>query len=334
MFELSFRNIRWVAASLGAAAIVAGATPSSAQLTLETSSSAQPAQAKAHNVAAKKKKKPAPTPDAAPSVAATPAPSTASATNSAQQAQNPLTPLYSIINENDTNFGVGPLRGTQNVLLVEPVTPIRLTPDFNLVTRWITPVIREPALAPSIPSEFGLGNVQPQFFFTPAHQGDGFVWSLGPNLWLPTATDKTLGVNRFGGGPTGVALEVQGPWLYGVLADNVWAGSHGSSATGTRINQVTLEPFFFYNLPAGGWYICSLPIITADWTLPNHKWTVPIGGGFGRVVPVDKLLMNLRFEAFYNGAFGHAAGITNVGNWTLQFTLHFLLPEAKVPAFF
>ena len=69
------------------------------------------------------------------STAATPAPSAASATNSAQQAQNPLTPLYSIINENDTNFGVGPLRGTQNVLLVEPVIPIRLTPNFNLVTR-------------------------------------------------------------------------------------------------------------------------------------------------------------------------------------------------------
>ena len=100
---------------------------------------------------------------------------------------------------------------------------------------------------------------QPQFFFTPAHQGDGFVWSLGPNLWLPTATDKTLGVNRFGGGPTGVALEVQGPWLYGVLADNVWAGSHGSSANGQRINQLTLEPFFFYNLPAGGWYISFPP---------------------------------------------------------------------------
>ena len=229
---------------MGGAMVIALATPSSAQLTLEPSSSAQPSPAladsavanKSHSAVAKKKKKPAPTPDPAPSVASTPAPSTSSATNSAQQAQNPLTPLYSIINENDTNLGVGPLRGTQNVLLVEPVTPIRLTPDFNLVTRWITPVIREPALAPSVPSEFGLGNVQPQFFFTPAHQGDGFVWSLGPNLWLPTATDKTLGVNRFGGGPTGVALEVQGPWLYGVLADNVWAGSHGSSATGQRIN--------------------------------------------------------------------------------------------------
>ena len=316
---------------MGAAAIIAVATPSSAQVTPETPSSAKAAPAKAHGTIAKRKKKTAPATDPAPSAAVTPAPSAASATNSAQQAQNPLTPLYSIINENDTNFGVGPLRGTQNALLVEPVTPIRLTPDFNLVTRWIIPVVREPALAPSVPSEFGLGNVQPQFFFTPAHQGNGFVWSLGPNLWLPTATNKTLGVNRFGGGPTGVALEVQGPWLYGVLADNVWAGSHGSSATGQRINQLTLEPFFFYNLPAGGWYICSLPIITADWTAPHHKWTVPIGGGFGRVVPVNNLLMNLRFEAFYNGALGHAPGITNVGNWTLQFTLHFLLPEAKVP---
>jgi len=105
-----------------------------------TPSSAQ--SAKTHNAVAKKNKKPAPTPVDALSVAATPAPSAASATNSAQQAQNPLTPLYSIINENDTNFGVGPLRGTQNVLLVEPVTPIRLTLDFNLVARWITPVIR------------------------------------------------------------------------------------------------------------------------------------------------------------------------------------------------
>ena len=327
--------------ALAFASVIAFATSSSAQstptksdsiITFVTPSSAQ--SAKTHNAVAKKNKKPAPTPVDALSVAATPAPSTASATNSAQQAQNPLTPLYSIINENDTNFGVGPLRGTQNVLLVEPVTPIRLTPDFNLVARWITPVISEPALAPSVPSEFGLGNVQPQFFFTPAHTGNGFVWALGPNLWLPTATDKTLGVNRFGGGPTGVALEVQGPWLYGVLANNVWAGSHGSSATGQRINQMTLEPFFFYNFPAGGWYICSLPIITADWTLPNHKWTVPIGGGFGRVIPVDKMLMNLRFETFYNGALGHAGGITNVGNWTVQFTLHFLFPEAKTPALF
>jgi hypothetical protein len=131
--------------------------------------------------------------------AAMAAPPATSDNAAARQAQNPLTPLYSIINENDTSPGVGPLRRTQNVLLIEPVIPIRLTPDFNLVTRWITPVVRQPALAPTIGSEFGLGNIQPQFFFTPALKGDGFVWSLGPNFWLPTATDKTLGTSGVAG---------------------------------------------------------------------------------------------------------------------------------------
>ena len=96
--------------------------------------------------------------------------------DAARQSQNPLTPLYSIINENDTNPGVGPLRRTQNVLLVEPVIPIRLTPDFNLVTRWITPVIRQPARAPTIGPEFGLGNPAAVLLYA-STQGDGFVWS-------------------------------------------------------------------------------------------------------------------------------------------------------------
>ena len=304
-----------------------------AVIAFATASSGQSAPEKANSADAKKKKKPAPTARPDHSAAATSAPPATSDHDTAHEAQNPLTPLYSIINENDTNPGVGPLRRTQNVLLVEPVIPIRLTPEFNLVTRWITPVIRQPALAPSIGREFGLGNIQPQFFFTPAHKGDGFVWSLGPNFWLPTATDKTLGINKFGGGPTAVALVVQGPLIAGVLASNTWAGSHGSSLTGQRINQLFVEPFFFYNLSAGR-YICSLPYITADWTVPDHKWTLPFGGGFGRVFPVGDVLVNTRFEAYYNGALGHAPGITNAGNWTARFTLHFLLPKAEVSTLF
>ncbi|MGA7374282.1 MAG: hypothetical protein WBW37_17045 [Methyloceanibacter sp.] len=112
-----------------------------------------------------------------PSAAALSAPPTASF-GAAIQAQNPLSPVYSLLNENSTNFNMGPLERTQDVLLVEPVIPIRLTPNFNLITRWITPVIWQPALAPSIGSEFGLGNITPQFFFTPARQGNGFVWGL------------------------------------------------------------------------------------------------------------------------------------------------------------
>ena len=152
---------------------------------------------------AKKKKKPAPKPDPNPSAAAKPASSSASANSQATQAQSPLTPLWSVINENYTNGGVGPLHKTQNILIVEPIIPLKLTPDWNLITRWNTPITYMPRLAepvgpfPGIGPEFGLSNMQPQFFFTPAHPGS-FTFAVGPALWLPTATDKTLGINKCG----------------------------------------------------------------------------------------------------------------------------------------
>jgi hypothetical protein len=303
--------------------ISASATPSSAQA------------AKAHSADAKKKKKPAPN----PSAAAIPAPSQASDTAQGTQAQNPLTPMWGVINENYTNFRMGPLHKTQNVLIVEPVLPLKLTPDWNLITRWNTPITWMPRLAeplgpfPGIGPESGLSNMQPQFFFTPANPGS-FTFAVGPSLWLPTATDTTLGINKWGGGPVVVALTVQGPLLAGFLAQNIWAGTHGTSVTGTRVNALTVMPFVFYNFP-DGWFVTYRPQITADWTVDAHnRWTVPIGGGFGRVFPVGDVVWDIHVQAFYNGLTPPAAGMTNVGKWTALLVVHFLLPKAPVPSLF
>jgi hypothetical protein len=317
--------------------MLAVATPSFAQ----TLPDAQTPPKKAHAAAEKKKKPVTRAPSAAPtpalSAAPTPGPSQAAATAQAIQAQNPLTPLWSVLNENFTNFSMGPLHQTQNVLIVEPILPLKLTPDWNLVTRWNTPVVAMPRLAepvgpfPGIGPEFGLGNMQPQFFFTPAHPGN-YTFAVGPALWLPTATDKTLGINRFGGGPVVVGLTTQGPLLAGFLAQNIWAGTTGTSQTLTKVNTSTIMPFVFYNLPEG-WFLTSRPIITADWTVDAHnRWTVPIGGGFGRVIPLGNTIMDFSLAGYYNGVTPPAAGVTNVGRWTVLFTLHFLLPGAPVPA--
>jgi len=290
-----------------------------------------------------KKQKPVSTPGLSPSAAsraaAGPAPSQASATAQGIQAQNPLTPLWGIINENYTNFRMGPLKKTQNVLIAEPVLPLKLTPDWNLVTRWNTPITSMPRLAepiapffPGIGPEFGLSNMQPQFFFTPAHPGS-FTFGVGPSLWLPTATDKTLGINKWGGGPVFVGLTTQGPLLAGFLAQNIWAGSQ-SSLPGKHVNALTVMPFVFYNFP-GGWFVTYRPVITADWTVDAHnRWTVPIGGGFGRVFPVGDMVMDVHVQAFYNGVTPPAAGMTNVGKWTALLVVHFLFPGARVPSLF
>lgn len=327
------RRRGWIAGFLlTIAAILALATPSFAQAPPE----------KADNVATKKKKqKPVlilGAPSAASRAAAGPASSQTDQTAQGIQAQNPLTPLWGIINENYTNFRMGPLKKTQNVLVVEPVLPLKLTPDWNLITRWNTPITSMPRLAeplgpfPGIGPVSGLSNMQPQFFFTPAHPGS-FTWALGPSLWLPTATDQRLGINKWGGGPVFVALTTQGPLLAGFLAQNIWAGSQ-SSSPGQHVNALTIMPFVFYNFP-GGWFLTYRPQITADWTVDkNNRWTVPVGGGFGRVVPVGNMVMDVHVQGFYNGLTPPAAGMTNVGKWTAMLVVHFLFPGAKVPSLF
>ena len=295
--------------------------------------------AKAHSADAKKKKKLAPKPDPNPSAAAKPGSSSASANSQATQAQSPLTPLWSLINENYTNGGVGPLHKTQNIFIVEPIIPLKLTPDWNLITRWNTPITYMPRLAepvgtfPGIGPEFGLSNMQPQFFFTPAHPGS-FTFAVGPALWLPTATNQILGINKTGGGPVFVALTTQGPLLAGFLAQNIWAGTKGTSVTGQRVNTLLIEPFVFYNLPEG-WFLTYRPLITADWTIDEHnRWTVPLGGGFGRVIPVGDMVLDFQVQGFYNGITAPAPGITGVGNWTVLGVAHFMFPSAPVPSLF
>ncbi len=231
-------------------------------------------------------------------------------------AQNPIANLISVPFQNNANFDVGPYHRPQNVLNFQPVIPIHVTDDWNLITRWITPIIYQPRISPTEGAEFGLGNLSPAFFLSPAHSGE-IIWGVGVQTWLPTATDKNLGINKWGAGPAAVALTIQGPWVIGVLANNVWAGT-----TDQRVSTLTVQPFVNYNLPHG-WYLTSSPVITANWVAKNdERWTVPIGGGIGRLFKVDKLPINTQLQAFYN-----VVRPTDGPSWTLRFQLQFLFPR-------
>jgi hypothetical protein len=166
--------------------------------------------------------------------------------------------------------------------------------DWAVISRTILPIVYEPRVSPDSDSKFGLGNVQPQFYLTPAHPGS-IIWGVGPQLWLPTATDKSLGNNHLGGGPALALLSIQGHWLYGSLISQMWAG-HGKG----RTNELTFEPIVYYNM-ARGWYLVSTPVATAQWDQVGHNvWTVPIGGGLGRLFKVGNQPINMRIEAFDN----------------------------------
>lgn len=231
-------------------------------------------------------------------------------------AQNPVADMISLPFQNNTNFNVGPYNKPQNVLNIQPVVPFKLNQEWNLITRWVTPVIYQPRLSPSDGAQFGLGNLQPSFFLSPA-KVDRFVWGVGPVLWLPTATASTLGVNKWGAGPSAVALYLGEKWVFGALVNNIWAGTQGQ-----RVNQMLIQPFVNYNLP-DGWYLTTSPVVTANWLAKTNSdiWTVPIGGGVGRLFKIDKLPINAQVQAFYNVVKPEGGG-----DWTFRFQLQALFP--------
>ena len=117
----------------------------------------------------------------------------------AKQTQNPVADLISIPIQSNTNFGLEPNYRTQNVLNVQPVIPLNLTDDWNLITRTILPIIKQPDLLTTSDD----------------------TWGLGPVLQFPTGTDEVLSSRKWAAGPTGLGLIMKGPWVVGLLASNL-----------------------------------------------------------------------------------------------------------------
>jgi len=223
------------------------------------------------------------------------------ATELAKKLQNPIGDLYSFPFQNNTNFNAGPHKGTQDILNVQPVIPIHINSDWTIITRTILPLVWQPSFQPAQTVPFGAGPTTFSAFLSPANPTNGWLWGVGPGIQIPTISSATLGSNVWGGGPTGVLVYMKGPWVAGAVANNVWSFGGTPGLAGTRYNTFLVQPFVNYNF-GGGWYVTSAPIITANWlTAGNNAWTLPVGGGFGRVVKIaDKLPVNLSISAYYN----------------------------------
>lgn len=239
----------------------------------------------------------------------------------AKEAQNPITNLISLPFQNNTNFGYGPKgQRTQNVLNIQPVIPVPLSKDLLLVTRTIVPLIYQPTSASGREGEFGLGDINPSFFFVPRTTSK-ITWGVGPTFVLPTATQSFTGQGKWSAGPTGVVLVTTKHTVFGTLANNVW--SFAGSSDRKTVNQLLIQPFFNYNF-SKGWYLTTSPIITSNWQAANgdEAWTVPIGGGFGRVFAIGEQKVNASLQAFWNVVRPDGAG-----NWTPRAQFQLLFPR-------
>jgi len=236
----------------------------------------------------------------------------------AKQSQNPVGDIISVPFENNTSFGVGQEDAVVNTLNLKPVYPVNIG-KMNLINRFILPVTYQEERTAGEGSEFGLGNFTYQAFLSPA-QPSGVIWGVGPAFVFPTNTNDRLGADKWSAGPAFVALAKPGPWLVGGLVQNIW--SYAGDDDAPDVNFFSFQYFINYNFKSG-WYLSSTPTITADWEADSSDcWTVPVGGGIGKLVRFDKLPVDIKAQAFW-----YAEKPDGAADWTLQLQFKLLFPK-------
>jgi hypothetical protein len=235
-------------------------------------------------------------------------------------AQNPIASLISVPVQNNNNFGIGPDDRVQDVLNIQPVIPARVSANWNLITRIITPIIYQPTVSqPVNQGAYGFGDLNPSFFLSPAKAGK-IIWGAGTAVVLPTATNSILGQGKWSMGPSVVVLAQPAKWTLGVLVNNVWSFA-GQSAR-ADVNQMLLQYFINYNLNKG-WFITWQPTLTANWEATNGgRWVVPLGGGIGRIMKLGFQPVSLTAQ-FY----GNAVHPPGASPWNLKLQISFLFPK-------
>lgn len=244
-----------------------------------------------------------------------------SAEELAKLAQNPVGNLISVPFQDNVNLNYGPQKSTQNVLNIQPVIPISVSKDWNIITRTILPVISQPGFAPGESRTNGVGDLQFTAFLSPAQPGK-WIWGAGAIAQAPTHSNGALGNDNWGLGPSFVILHLDkgSPWVYGALVNNVWSLSNGSGTP--SYNNGLIQPFLNYNFP-GGTYLTSSPVLTANWNADSsNQWTVPLGGGIGHIFHLGKLPVNTQVSAYYN-----VVRPDYGPNWQIRAQVQFMFPK-------
>jgi hypothetical protein len=238
----------------------------------------------------------------------------------AKIAQNPVANLISIPLQENANLNAGPFDHELNVLNIQPVVLFDITDDWNIITRTILPVISQPGFSPEQDRSNGLGDVQISTFLTSSKPG-AWIWAIGAIAQLPTHTDPQLGNDHAGFGPTFaiLRLEAGSPWVFGVLLNNVWSTGNSHSPA---YNNGLIQPFINYNFK--GAYLTTSPVITANWEADrgSQKFTVPVGGGVGKVFKIGSQRVNAQVGAYYNFVRPDFAP-----NWQIRLQAQLMFPK-------
>ena len=200
----------------------------------------------------------------------------------AKKLSNPVASLISFPLQSNFDFGMGTGSGWRYTLNVQPVIPIKLSDNWNLISRTIIPVIHQGNVTGPNTSQNGLGDTVQSFFFSP-NKTEPLIWAVGPVVLIPTATDQALGAQKWGVGPTALALKQKEGWTYGVLANHIWSVAGKSNRA--DVSATFIQPFLSYSTKDAWTYSINTES-TYDWN--SDSWSIPINPFISKLVRFGK----------------------------------------------
>jgi len=244
-----------------------------------------------------------------------------SAADLAKKLANPISDLVSIPFQFNWDQGVGPTDGLRFMMYAQPVVPMSVSDKWNLVGRFVLPLVfSQPPLVEGGETQAGTGDIVFSAFLSPK-QGK-LIWGVGPVFGLPTTTNPSIGTGKWSLGPTAVVLKQQGPWTVGALANQLWSVGSASNVEREDVNQTYLQPFVAYGLKSGVTFTLSSES-TANWKADSgQQWTVPLGGGVGKIFHLGKLPVNTQLSAYYNVVKPEYGA-----NWQIRAQVQFMFPK-------
>jgi hypothetical protein len=252
----------------------------------------------------------------------------------AKQLANPISSLISVPFQANEDWGYGPTGdGYKFTLNIQPVVPISISKDWNVIVRTILPIVSQydlfyfanppPGSPPQNRFQWGLSDTTQSFFLSPKKPGPfGLIWGLGPVFLYPTGTHPFLGTGTFSVGPTAVVLKQTGGWTAGALVNQLWSVIEEEHRN--DVSQMFLQPFVAYTTKTHTTFTVSSEM-TANWEASEgEQWTVPLIFQISQILKLGKQPVSIQIGGKYY------ADTPRYGpNWGARFNFTLLYPTAK-----
>lgn len=211
----------------------------------------------------------------------------------ARRVSNPASFMISVPVHSELSIGGDDTGNSQHYLVdVEPVLPFRLTADWNLISHTDFPLAYADPAGPR-GGVFGLGDINQTISFTPAGH-KGFIWAVGPQVSLPTATSSKLGSGKLSMGPSILLLRQSATMTFGLSADHLW--SIAGKDDREDISATEVQPFVAWHIGQGRTISTNVDV-GYDW---KHKqWELPVSLSYSKVLKIGEQALSMSIGGKY-----------------------------------